>query len=775
MRSHDEVLRRVKRRTEQYLAEKRKTVTTTAILGVLLLLAVGVAIPTIKSLGTERKPPKTIGPADLRVIDELSFELPQGEAKKQDGAYVFDNFSYEDYADYHIKLLAAGFIHKGMIYSDFYEKEGCLIVLSYKQETERLVIDWRARSKYAPEHGISEAEAAKIITPADTYSPIPVYAVDVTPEGFFEATDGQIFAFADYSFDDPQYSLDIYGKKSLHPSNEHYWLRAYFVRDGKAYRSDCGQIAAGDIDDDGENEVYLLNYGPLSGRYSFGIAVVDGEEEYKFWYAPEGISPGVELTKQEERIVLQNGTKYYHLIYEKAIKGYYIDGKFDRCEPAKVVAIDINGRKMIGYPVNDGYAVYVPLAGNEQLLTSSPEPDVSVTKFGTSSKDIMATFGIKARTNYRFNIDETIYSKATDFAVRLFKNCYDGKNTLVSPLSVSASAGLLSAGAEGNTLSQIETALGMTKDELESYFFTVMNAGEMQGKIDIANSLWLKNTYPLSLLDRHFFYSNADFYKAAVYSTPFDNTTAGDINKWVNEATGGKITEAAVSLSAGTSMYAVSAASLAAKWANGYVESAVTDGTFTNAAGETKNVTWMTSWERDYVFDKSWDGKQTYAEGFMKFYDGDKYAFLAILPSEGTSLDEYLSRLDSAKLQNMLKHRSAWYVNASIPAFEASSSASFDEIMRKMGIIDAFDKQTADFGGIVPDENSALYLGGMVHETALSVNAEGVKAEETKCEFVRENEIDDDPIYLRFDRPFLYMIIDTETMVPVLMGTVNDI
>lgn len=55
------------------------------------------------------------------------------------------------------------------------------------------------------------------------------------------------------------------------------------------------------------------------------------------------------------------------------------------------------------------------------------------------------------------------------FAVDLFKTCYDGGNTLLSPLSVLGALGMTAGGAAGETLSQMEDLFGMNADEIAAY------------------------------------------------------------------------------------------------------------------------------------------------------------------------------------------------------------------------------------------------------------------------------------------------------------------
>ena len=64
------------------------------------------------------------------------------------------------------------------------------------------------------------------------------------------------------------------------------------------------------------------------------------------------------------------------------------------------------------------------------------------------------------------------------FAVDLFKTCYDGGNTLLSPLSVLGALGMTAGGAAGETLSQMEDLFGMNADEIAAYLAAFGSDGE---------------------------------------------------------------------------------------------------------------------------------------------------------------------------------------------------------------------------------------------------------------------------------------------------------
>ncbi|MBO7402381.1 MAG: hypothetical protein J6U10_05265, partial [Lachnospiraceae bacterium] len=60
------------------------------------------------------------------------------------------------------------------------------------------------------------------------------------------------------------------------------------------------------------------------------------------------------------------------------------------------------------------------------------------------------------------------------------------------------------------------------------------------------------------------------------------------------------------------------------------------------------------------------------------------------------------------------------------------------------------------------------------HKTFISVDREGTKAAAvTEIGFGTDGESQE--INIVFDRPFIYMLVDTKTMVPFFVGAVNDI
>lgn len=70
---------------------------------------------------------------------------------------------------------------------------------------------------------------------------------------------------------------------------------------------------------------------------------------------------------------------------------------------------------------------------------------------------------------------DSLNQSAADFAVRLFKaSNKDGENTLISPFSVMCALAMTANGAENETLSEMESALGISAENLNKYIYTYM-------------------------------------------------------------------------------------------------------------------------------------------------------------------------------------------------------------------------------------------------------------------------------------------------------------
>lgn len=363
---------------------------------------------------------------------------------------------------------------------------------------------------------------------------------------------------------------------------------------------------------------------------------------------------------------------------------------------------------------------------------------------------------------------------ATDFAVRLFRAAAEGgKSTLISPLSVMCALAMTANGADGNTQSEMESVLGMSVAELNLYLYSYMNSLS-QGKkykLNLANSIWFTDSEEF-VVNEGFLQTNADFYGADIYKTPFDRQTLRDINNWVKQKTDGMIPSVLDGIPDKAVMYLVNALAFEAEWERIYEKGDVRDAVFTREGGATESVELMYSTEGRYLEDEN-------ATGFIKYYNGRKYAFAALLPSEGVSVADYIAGLDGAMLSSMLKDAESTSVQVAIPKFESEYSTEMSEVLRSMGMTDAFDVGRADFSrlGSPVVEGENIFISRVLHKTFIEVAEKGTKAGAATVVEMSKMSSAPNPeakrVYL--DRPFVYMLIDCENNLPFFIGTVMSV
>ena len=267
--------------------------------------------------------------------------------------------------------------------------------------------------------------------------------------------------------------------------------------------------------------------------------------------------------------------------------------------------------------------------------------------------------------------------------------------------------------------------------------------------------------------EESFLQTNAYYFDPDIYLAPFDGTTVSDINRWVDARTDGMIPQLVDELPEATVFCLINALSFEQKWEKVYQKDQVRPGTFTLEDGTERTVELMYSEESYFLEDED-------ALGLLKYYEGRDYAFVALLPEEGTSLTQYTAALTGEKLRHMLSNIQEGVVSAALPKFQMEDTLSLAEPLAAMGITDAFDPGRADFSALGSCGNDQLYISQVLHKAFLSVDEQKTKAaaatfmagDAGDCFVGRE---------IILDRPFLCLLIHCETGLPLFMGAVMDI
>ena len=363
-----------------------------------------------------------------------------------------------------------------------------------------------------------------------------------------------------------------------------------------------------------------------------------------------------------------------------------------------------------------------------------------------------------------------VSSGTLDFAIRLYRAAYNGNNTLLSPLSVLAALAMTANGAAGETRAQMESVLGTTVEELNAFFdaYLANLPNDETCKLALADALWIRNDDRLTVKDA-FLGTCADVYRAAAYRTPFDRKAVDEINGWVREKTDGMIEKLVDEIPPETMMLILNALAFDAKWAEPYrQESEVRSGDFTKENGNKVEVEFLCGTERLFLE----DGDR--ALGFVKPYAGGRYAFAALLPSEGTAVADYIATLDGERIAAILNDRQSAYVETKLPKFEVRSELKLNESLKGLGMTAAFDDSTADFSGIT--DSSPLFISSVLHKTYIEVGERGTRAAAVTGVLLDSGGVMylEPPKEISLDRPFVYLIYDFASNIPLFIGTLND-
>jgi len=361
--------------------------------------------------------------------------------------------------------------------------------------------------------------------------------------------------------------------------------------------------------------------------------------------------------------------------------------------------------------------------------------------------------------------DDRFIANSASFSIELFKKSVEkGKNTLISPVSVLLALAMTANGADNGTLKQMQTVLGkdIPIDELNEYLYYYVKKlpnGD-KAKLNIANSIWFRNDLTV---EKDFLQKNADYYKAAAFKSAFDDRTVNEINDWVKKNTDGLIDKILEQIPGDAVMYLINTLLFDAEWETMYSDDKVSKGDFTAYDGSKQKAMFMNSDEHAYLDDGN-------AVGFIKPY-AYGYSFVALLPNEDVSIDDYIASMTGEGFMNLIKNKEFCAVNAYLPKFSVEYEINMNETLKAMGMPDAFAPDKADFTKI--SKSGGLYIGEVRHKTYIEINERGTRAGAATIVDLRLTAAPEKPKVVRLDRPFIYAIIDDATNLPLFIGTVT--
>lgn len=352
-------------------------------------------------------------------------------------------------------------------------------------------------------------------------------------------------------------------------------------------------------------------------------------------------------------------------------------------------------------------------------------------------------------------------------------------NFAVSPISVATALTMTGTGAQGVTRAELSTALRGLVSETPQNSETSRALGSLLTSyqsvegitVRAANRLFGEQSFPFLPA---FIESSARDFGAPLESVDFLN--AADparihINQWVSEQTATRIPELlpAGSLDADTRLVLVNAIYFLANWQRAFAESATQPENFTLTNGSGTTVPTM----------RRRDGMRVSVTPDLRAielpYTNPRFVMDVLVPNDLSAFESNLTNETLAQVLTSLGQHPL--VDLHLPRFRLEGDViSLKTALQAMGVNQAFDEDLADFGGIAPtDESSRLFVSDVFHRVFVEVNEQGTEAAAATAVVMTTRaapSMPPDVLDFRVDRPFLFLIRDTESGAILFMGRV---
>ena len=141
-----------------------------------------------------------------------------------------------------------------------------------------------------------------------------------------------------------------------------------------------------------------------------------------------------------------------------------------------------------------------------------------------------------------------------------------------------------------------------------------------------------------------------------------------------------------------------------------------------------------------------------------------------------SGLDGLAASLTGEMLASALENAEDTTVETAMPGFSSEYEAELSGALMAMGMTDAFDGSLADFTGMGSSSMGNLYINRVLHKTFIDVTPIGTRAgAATVVEMNTESAAipPEEPKSVILDRPFLYMIVDTQYSIPIFIGAMT--
>lgn len=371
--------------------------------------------------------------------------------------------------------------------------------------------------------------------------------------------------------------------------------------------------------------------------------------------------------------------------------------------------------------------------------------------------------------------EQELINVGNTFAFNFFKVVNTNKenqgiNTLISPLSASLAFSMLNNGASGETLEQLQRALGIegtSPEEINKLYKKIVkdiSSANSDTKIEIANSIWIQNDFPVL---EPFIQTNKESYDTEIKNVELQSTAAlKEINQWVSDHTQGCIPEMFEKELSTDIMLLLNTVYFKAQWDEPFTKEATTQELFTNADGSQSGVAMMQKGEHYYA------ENEFFAATKLAYYK-NAFEMVFLLPHKDVSMTDALESLTTESWDKLINTYSeqSYIVRLKLPRFHVEYECDLKPVLQQLGVQAAFDTGKAEFPGI---SDFPTYVEKTFQKTFINLNEDGTEvAGSTAIEMGPGASGPPKIVDFYMDRPFLYLIHERRTGTILFMGKIE--
>jgi serpin B len=285
-------------------------------------------------------------------------------------------------------------------------------------------------------------------------------------------------------------------------------------------------------------------------------------------------------------------------------------------------------------------------------------------------------------------------------------------------------------------------------------------------RLHVVNAIWGQKDYKFLA---QFLDVLAQNYGAGLRILDFINEAEQSritINKWVSDQTEEKIKDLIPpgAINHLTRLVLTNAIYFNAAWQYPFNENGTANGLFHLLNGSDVTVPMMKQTE-----------SLRYAEGDNHQavelpYDGQELSMVILLPKAG-QLDAFEKSLDVELVKAIIGKLETRQVALTMPKFEYESSFGLKQALSTLGMGVAFTPD-ADFSGMNGERD--LLIQDVLHKAFVSVDEAGTEAAAATAVIVGVTSIPAQPVEVKIDRPFIFLIRDIPTGSIIFVGRVLD-